>query len=123
MRTGADVSMRACRAEGYPVVEHGRVSMDPDAAYSLTISNPRHWPNGRLRTHTPGREVWSVNTSVSYTDLWAAFLRGGESIRKFCDFDNCPLRAPEASPDFHDFVTLAGILNGFGGLDEFCWGR
>lgn len=123
MMTGTDLSIRVCREEGYPVVTHGKKPMDPDHAYDLTISEPRYWNGGRLRPGTRSQHAWSVSVFISYRDLWGAFLRGGDGIKSFCDFENCPIPDPESKPDFPDFVTLAGIVNSYQGLDEFCWGR
>lgn len=123
MKTGPDISLRTCRDEGYPVVTHGKSPLDPDQAYDLTISNPQHWPNGRLRPGTRSRDAWAVSTFVSYRALWESFLRGGDGIKSCCDFENFPLPDPESKPDFADFVHLAGIVRGYHGLEEFCWGR
>jgi hypothetical protein len=117
MKTGTDCNLQECRACGYPVVEHGRRPLDPAKPYNLTISNPRHWPDGRLRVGTRSRDAWKVDTFTSYKDLWETFERAGQGIRDFCDFENCPLPAPDESPTFHDFVHLAGIVDSYCGID------
>ena len=118
MKAGTDISLRVCRQEGYAVVEHGRRPMDPKELYSLTISEWRHWPHGRLRPGIRVRDAYSVNVNIAYTDLWALFLLKGESIKSYCDFENCPFPSPEEDPSFNDFVNLAQTINGYCGSTE-----
>lgn len=123
---GTDISLRTCRAEGYPVVKcrsyparkAAAVTMDPDAMYELTISNPSYWPNGKLRVGTPAKLAWAINMFTSYRDMWKSFERACPEIKPFCDFDRCPLPTPESSPTFSDFATLAGILNSWNGMRD-----
>ena len=117
MKTGTDCSLAECRASGYPVVTHGKRPLDPIKLYNLTISNPRHWPDGTLKPRTRSRDAWDTNTFTSYRDLWESFLRGGEGIKSFCDFENCPYPSPEESPTFWDFASLAGTVRIYHGLD------
>lgn len=121
MKTGTDISLTTCRQEGYAVVAHSNKPMDPDGMYELTISEPRHWPNGRLRPGTHSKDAWAVNCFTTYVELWKSFLRGGDGIKSFCDFKNCPFPAPTESPGFSDFASLAGIVNSYHGITEGPW--
>lgn len=121
MKTGTDISLRTCREEGYPVVTHGAKPMDPGGNYELTISRPFHWPYGRLRPGTRSKHAWEVNCGVRYTELWESFLRGGDGIKSFCDFENYPFPEPSDSPDFSDFAHLAGVVHYYHGSTEAPW--
>ena len=122
MKTGTDISLRTCREEGYPVVTHWTKTMDPDKLYDLTISDPRYWPYGILIPGTRSKHAWAVNCFTSYTELWKSFLRGGDGIKSFCDFKNCPFPSPTESPSFSDFASLAGVAHSYHGLYDMCWG-
>ena len=113
MKTGTDVSLRECRESGYPVVEHGKKPMDPKKNYHLTISNPRHWGKPGTRSEL----LYATNIIISYKDLWESFERGGQEIKDFCDFKNCPHPSPEEEPSYHDFVNLAQTVVLYHGLD------
>jgi hypothetical protein len=109
--TGTDMCIRTCRAEGYAVVKHGRRVFDPKELYELTISNPRRWTSrGRLRppygdlARVP---AYALSQFIDYETLWKHFETGGESIKDFCDFANCPFPRPDQRPTFSDFVQLA----------------
>lgn len=117
MKTGTDCNLAECRASGYAVVAHGKRPLDPSKMYELTISNPNKWPNGTLTPGTRSRDAWEVNTFTSYDDLWKSFLRGGDGIKSFCDFENCPYPSPEESPTFNDFASLAQTVHMYYGLD------
>lgn len=118
MRTGTDISIPECRASGYPVVEHHSSKMNPKKDYLLTISNPSSWADsgGGVK---PGRghTAYRVYTFVSYQEMWERFEKQGEGIKKFCDFENCPLPTPENTSSFHDFVNLASILDSYCGIE------
>ena len=113
MKTGTDVSLWECRMSGYPVVEHGKRPMDPDKPYDLTISNPRHWGKPGTRR----KLLYDTDVMISYKDLWESFVRGGQGIKDFCDFKNCPYPSPEEDPSFNDFVSLAQTVVLWHGLE------
>jgi hypothetical protein len=123
MKTGTDVSLRVCRAEGYPVVEHGKRPLDPKQRYRLTISDPAAWNdagtavliNRRMIGNHP-TPAWDTDDWFSYEELWQRFVAGGAGIKSFCDFENCPPPSPEQQPGFLDFVGLASILRWYCGL-------
>lgn len=117
MKTGSDISLRECRSTGYPVVEHFGQKMDPDKHYSLTISRPEVWPDGYLLPGTRVKHAYEVDMFITYKELWRQFLGGGKGIKDFCDFEKCPLPAPDENPSFYDFVSLAGIVNSYKGID------
>lgn len=116
MKTGTDISIQECRVSGYPVVEHGKRPMDPSKDYNLTISNPESWyDNGKPKIGSS--DLYSVDTFISYQDLWDTFENQGEGIKDYCDFENCPLPAPYENPSFHDFVHLASIIHPYCGIE------
>lgn len=88
-----------------------------DKLYTLTISNPRYWPNGYRNPRSARNDAWDYNQFTSYRELWRQFEACGEDIKAFCDFKNCPLPAPDAVPTFSDFVHLASTLRGWRGID------
>ncbi len=116
IKTGTDINLCACRAEGYPVVEHGKRPLDPVKDYRLTISNPEAWTDsGKVRFgHS---RIYHTDTLISYSDLWKAFERGGKGIKSFCDFENCPLPSPTENPCFLDFVQLASTVSAYSGIE------
>lgn len=116
MKTGTDQSIAECRESGYPVVKHGKSKLNPEKEYLLTISNERYWPYGKNKIGTPIDKLYHVHTFISYVALWESFLKAGNGIQSYCDFANCPLPAPNESPDYSDFVTLAGIVHSYCGL-------
>lgn len=110
LKTGTDTSLRVCREEGYAVVEHGRRPMEASQVYSLTVSNPQHWPGGYLRPRTPKKLAYSCDVYTSYADMWETFESKGQCIKDFCDFKNCPFPSPTENPSYGDFVALAQTI-------------
>lgn len=146
MKTGTDTSIAECRTSGYPVVEHGKTPLHPQRLYRLTISNPEAWTDSGTRAlmaqHRPIHlghpiPIWKVDGWFSYEELWKRFMaKSAEesgsrwNIKAFCDFENCPLPHPQDGrrcapggdpekprPTFGDFVTLAGIIDSYCGLE------
>jgi hypothetical protein len=118
MKTGTDISIKTCRAEGYAVVEHYGKKMKPGNPYFLTISNPLVWESG-CRSNSPflaAREPYLEQGWFSYQELWDQMEKQGKGIKEYCDFKNCPLPAPDQNPTFHDFVNLAQTLHYFCGI-------
>lgn len=116
MKTGTDINLSTCRAEGYPVAEHGKSPLDVAKNYRLTISNPEAWTDSGQVKFGHSR-IYHTDTFISYKDLWEAFERGGKSIQDYCDFENCPLPSPDESPSFLDFVQLASTVSAYSGIE------
>lgn len=118
MKTGTDISISQCRSNSYPVVEHGKKPMDPETDYLLTISNYHNWTdNGKPKIGFTKDELYLYCGMISYADLWETFTRHGDGIKEFCDFKNCPHPAPDENPSFYDFVSLAGTVSGYCGIE------
>jgi hypothetical protein len=116
MKTGTDVNLAECRASGYPVIEHGAKSLDINKDYLITISNPSAWTDSGQVKFGKGNMAYAVNERISYRDLWESFERGGEGIKSYCDFENCPFPTPEESPSFLDMASLAGVVHSYHGI-------
>ena len=117
MLTGTDINIYICRSEGYPVVSHGKSPLKPSKPYRLTISNPEAWLlSGQTKIKHKDYKYYITDTLISYEDLWQEFLKGGTHIKSFCDFENCPIPSPSQSPDFNDFVNLAGVVSSYFGI-------
>lgn len=116
MKTGTDLSIPECRSSGYPVVEHGKSPMDPAKDYRLTISNPNAWTDSGQVKFGKGHKAYHFDGFISYKNLWELFESRGEGIKSFCDFKNYPYPAPDESPSFHDFVSLASTVDTYCGI-------
>ena len=116
MKTGTDISIPECRASGYAVVDHGKRPLDVTKSYRLTISNPNAWTFCGKAVKFGAARPYCVDDWFSYADLWESFERGGDGIKSFCDFENCPYPSPEESPSFNDFVSLAQTVDMYHGL-------
>ena len=116
MLTGIDINIAVCRSEGYPVVHHGKSSMNPQKEYRLTISNPKCWTDsGQVKFASLGSQ-YRIDNMFSYVELWNIFTSAGSSIKKYCDYITCPIPDPNSNPSFNDFVTLANNLQHYVGL-------
>lgn len=117
MKTGTDISILVCRAEGYAVVDHPAPphKFNPDKPYLLSISNPAGWTDEGHRKPKvqPG---YLYQGMTSYREIWEQFEKGGAEIKSFCDFENCPMPSPDEEPGFGDFVTLAQTVFHYRGL-------
>lgn len=114
--TGSDVNLLTCRAEGYPVVKHFDVKPKKGKDYQLEITNTQAWnDNGRPMMGYKGPRYLYFGM-ISYEKLWESFVRAGDGIKSYCDFDNCPIPSPEDDPSFDDFVNLAGIVHSYCGI-------
>lgn len=114
MKTGTDINLTVCREEGYAVVDHGKKPLNTEKDYQLTISDPGKWNSGKVKFGA--RNPFVFNDIISYKELWNLFIEGGEGIKSFCDFENCPLPSPEENPNFSDFVQLAQTVYYYKGI-------
>jgi hypothetical protein len=116
MLTGTDISIRECRASGYPVVEHRDKKMNPRKDYWLTISDPSKWTfDGAPYPMAEDRYLFAG--MVSYQELWDYFNEQGQGIKDYCDFANCPYPSPDEEPTHMDLASLAGTLFSYCGLE------
>lgn len=118
MLLGMDVSIQECRASGYVVVDikhRTETSRCPkDLEFRITLSNPSFWPGGYAKPGATPDQLYIYDIDLSFNELSKRFQQGGEQIKSFCDFENCPIELK--CPLMCDFVQLASVVSGYSGL-------
>jgi len=121
MNTGLIPDIRACRANGYVVVSHGKLPLDPYRAYGITRSNKEAWhESGTPRRKFEG-EYYIIDSKYSYKQLWD-YYQTLHGINAFCGVKVCPFINPASDgdkrPTYDDMVHLAQTLDDYGGMPD-----
>lgn len=126
MRIGTDISIAACRQEGYPVIEYNKKGLFPDGGpmnkdygVKVTISWGERWTDaGRPILGYCHEELWIINDTICFSTLIEIFEDYGDDIKSFCDFESCPINLD--NPTEYDFLSLVSAIEGYSGLTT--WG-
>ena len=120
MRIGTDVNLWTCRSEGYPQIEFAKTKLlkkgklDKDHYVRVVTTNPECYDdNGRYKIGSG--EAYHLDTLISFNDAKEIFDNQGDGIKKFCDFENCPIEFD--NPNEYDLLSLISVLIPYCGLD------
>jgi len=118
---GTDVSIAECRKSGYVVLDRqGLVDrkgvLDKDKLVHVTISNPMFWDcNGHNEPGVSKQDLYVYDNWTSFSAVLAQFRDAGESIKSFCDWENCPIELENPTP--WDMAHLIQTVHAHSGLE------
>jgi len=90
--------------------------LNKDKPVYVTISNPKYWDdNGYNLPGVLASDLYVFANWLDFNEVRERFEDASESIKDFCDWENCPIELENPTP--WDMAHLIQVVHAYSGLE------